>query len=69
MLELRLPDENNLANLPVRLKTSHLSVHIDGLAQDCSNSSVSAMKLKQFCADPKIFYKNYIWVIWNTNNQ
>ena len=33
-----------------------LTVHIDDLAQDCSNSSVLAMVLLQSCAKPLIWY-------------
>ena len=29
--------------------------HIDGLAQDCSNSSALAMELLQSCAKPSIY--------------
>ena len=29
--------------------------HIDGLVQDCSNSSASAMELLQSCTKPSIY--------------
>ena len=28
--------------------------HIDGIAQDCGNSSALAMELRQFCAKPSM---------------
>ena len=42
------------------LKLVHVSkrapkVHIDGLAQDCTNSTTSAMELPQSCAKPSMF--------------
>ena len=33
------------------------SDHIDGLAQDCSNSIANALELLQFCAKPSISYQ------------
>ena len=36
------------------LKEEHMGEHRDGLAQDCSNSSVHALELLQFCAKPSI---------------
>ena len=30
-------------------------IHIDGLVQDCSNSSALAMELLQFCAKPSMY--------------
>ena len=35
-----------------------LNVHIDGLVQDCSNSSALAMELLQSCTKPSISYGN-----------
>ena len=32
--------------------------HIDGLVQDCSNSSALAMELLQSCTKPSIYYRN-----------
>ena len=31
-----------------------METHIDGLAQDCNNSSVLAMELLQSCAKPSL---------------
>ena len=33
--------------------------HVDGLAQDCSNSSALAMELLQFCTKPSIWSYSY----------
>ena len=33
-------------------------LHIDSLVQDCSNSSVLAMELLQFCTKPSYKFKN-----------
>ena len=33
----------------------HMSVHIDGLAHDCSDSTATTLELMQSCAEPSIF--------------
>ena len=40
--------------------TPYLSYYFEGLAQDCSNSSASAMELLQFCAKPSICTVNLV---------
>ena len=34
-------------------------IHIDGLVQDCGNSSASAMELPQSCTKPYIYVYTY----------
>ena len=40
--------------LAARFQTVRGDVHIDGLVQDCSNSSALAMELLQSCTKPSI---------------
>ena len=39
---------------PDSLHHQAINEHIDGLVQDCSNSSALALELLQFCTEPKI---------------
>ena len=49
------------------MNSSSLVPHIDGLAQDCSNSSALAMELLQSCAKPSI-YASVNWVSIGSGN-
>ena len=49
-----LETDNNQLTLCVR---SHFEKNIDGLVQDCSNSSALAMELLQYCTKPLIYYQ------------
>ena len=51
-----------------RINVSHQKVNIDGLVQDCSNSSVLAMELLQSCIKPSIcdiWYISDVVPKWN----
>ena len=37
--------------------------HVDGLVQDCSNSSALAMELLQSCTKPSMY--GFGWITWN----
>ena len=39
--------------------------NIDGLVQDCSNSSALAMELLQSCTKPSTYNSNFSNIIWN----
>ena len=40
-------------------------LYIDGLVQDCSNSSALAMELLQSCAKPSIYACTDFWIVYD----
>ena len=49
------------------MKSKHANVnHIDGLAQDCSNSIANALELRQSCIWPSICNKSQDNETWET---
>ena len=60
-----VPREMNLQGMI--LVSDLLHKYIDGLVQDCSNSSVLAMELLQSCAKPSIPPKAWVLFVVNTD--
>ena len=59
---------NNFIRVIILLQNTHVGeLHIDGLAQDCSNSIANALELLQFCTKPLIwsvvFCEFLVWSI------
>ena len=40
---------------------AYVVLYIDGLVQDCSDSSTFAMELLQFCTKPLIYSETNMW--------
>ena len=59
--------------LKIKNSTAKATHNIDGLVQDCSNSSALAMKLLQSCTKPSIFsvlfFINHMFFSVNVNKK